>query len=144
MIAIGNDHAATELKLKITQHLDEIGVEYIDCGVATGEKCDYPDMAKTVCDKVISGKAQKGILICGTGIGMAISANKIKGIRACSCSDCYSAKYTRLHNDANVLCFGQRVVGEGLAVELVDVFLNTEFEGGRHQRRVDMITDLEK
>ena len=87
MIAIGNDHAATELKLKITQHLDEIGVEYIDCGVATGEKCDYPDMAKTVCDKVISGKAQKGILICGTGIGMAISANKIKEIGRASCRE---------------------------------------------------------
>ena len=144
MIAIGNDHAATELKMKVIQHLDEIGVDYIDCGVATGEKCDYPQMAKKVCEKVVNKEADKAILICGTGIGMSICANKFKGIRACACSDYYSAKYTRLHNDANVLCFGQRVVGEGLAIELVDVFLNTEFEGGRHQRRVDMITELEK
>ena len=144
MIVIGNDHAATELKMKVIEHLDEIGAAYIDCGVAKGEKCDYPDMAKIVCDKIISGEAKIGILICGTGVGMSISANKIKGIRACACSDYYSAKYTRLHNNANVLCFGQRVVGEGLAIELVDVFLNTEFEGGRHQRRVDMITALEK
>lgn len=142
MIVIGNDHAATEIKKAVISYLEENNIDYVDLGCQQGEKCDYPQKAKEVCSYITSGKADKGILMCGTGIGMAIAANKVKGIRACSCSDYYSAKYTRLHNDANVLCFGQRVVGEGLAVELVDVFLNTEFEGGRHQRRVDMIEEL--
>lgn len=144
MIAIGNDHAAPRLKMQILEFLDEKGIEYKDFGCAEGEKCDYPVKAKEVCDAIISGECDKGILICGTGVGMAISANKIKGIRAAACSDYFSAKYTRAHNDANVLCFGERVVGAGLACELVDVFLNTEFEGGRHQRRVDLIKALEK
>ena len=100
-------------------------------------------MAEKVCRDVVSGKLERAILLCGTGVGISISANKIKGIRACCCSDTFSAKYTRLHNDANVLCMGGRVVGPGLANELVDVFLDTGFEGGRHQRRVDKITELE-
>ena len=105
---------------------------------------DYPDIAKAACDKIVSGECQLGILICGTGIGISMAANKIKGIRACACSDTFSAKYTRLHNDANVLCLGGRVVGPGLAAELVDLFLDTPFEGGRHQLRVDKIMELER
>ena len=143
MIAIGNDHAAVNLKKAVIEHLKEIGVEYKDFGCEEGEKCDYPDKADEVCKAVISGEAEKAILICGTGVGMAMSANKVKGIRAACCSDCFSAKYTRLHNDANVLCFGERVVGAGLANELVEVFLTTEFEGGRHAARVDKIMKIE-
>ncbi len=143
-IGIGNDHAGTTLKLEICKHLDEIGVEYVDFGVAPGEAIDYPVAAERVCRQVVNGNVDRAILICGTGIGISIAANKIKGIRACACSDSFSAKYTRLHNDANALCLGGRVVGSGLACELVDLFLNTEFEGGRHQRRVDLITKLEQ
>ena len=143
MIGIGNDHAAVELKLAICEHLRERGIEFTDYGIGEGEKIDYPDAAEMVCRDVVSGKLEKAILLCGTGIGISIAANKIKGIRACACSDAFSAKYTRLHNDANALCLGGRVVGPGLACELVDVFLDTEFEGGRHQRRVDKITALE-
>lgn len=143
-IAIGCDHAGPELKAEILAHLDEKGVEYTDFGIQAGEKVDYPDKAKEVCEKVASGEYEMGILICGTGIGMSMSANKIKRIRAACCSDYFSAKYTRAHNDANVLCIGARVLGAGLAIELVDVFLETEFEGGRHQRRVDKISELEK
>lgn len=144
MIGIGNDHAAVELKLAICEHLKERGIDFVDYGIAAGEKIDYPDMAEKVCRDVVSGKLEKAILLCGTGIGISISANKIKGIRACACSETFSAKYTRLHNDANVICMGGRVVGPGLACEIVDLFLDTEFEGGRHQRRVDKITALEK
>ncbi len=144
MIAIGNDHAAPQLKNKILEFLKEKGIEYKDFGVCEGERCDYPNKAKEVCDAVVSGECEKGILICGTGIGMSMAANKINGIRAAVCSDYFSAKYTRLHNDANILCFGERVVGAGLACELVDVFLTTEFEGERHQHRVDLIKSLEK
>ncbi|MCD7848202.1 MAG: ribose 5-phosphate isomerase B [Oscillospiraceae bacterium] len=143
-VGIGNDHAGAELKMEIVKHLDEIGVDYIDYGVAVGEKIDYPDAAEMVCKEVINGTVDRAILICGTGIGISIAANKINGIRACACSDAFSAKYTRLHNDANALCLGGRVVGAGLANELVDIFLTTDFEGGRHQRRVDLITKLEE
>ena len=110
-IAIGCDHAGPELKAEILAHLDEKGVEYTDFGIQAGEKVDYPDKAKEVCEKVASGEYEMGILICGTGIGMSMSANKIKGIRAACCSDYFSAKYTRAHNDANVLCIGARVLG---------------------------------
>lgn len=142
-IAIGCDHAGPALKAEIMAHLDEKGIEYIDMGIQEGEKVDYPDKAKEVCEKITSGECELAVLICGTGIGMSMSANKIKGIRAACCSDYFSAKYTRAHNDANVLCIGARVVGAGLAVELVDVFLETQFEGGRHQRRVDKIAAIE-
>lgn len=142
-IAIGCDHAGPALKSEILAHLDEKGVEYIDLGIQEGEKADYPDKAKEVCEKVTSGECDLAVLICGTGIGMSMSANKIKGIRAACCSDYFSAKYTRAHNDANVLCIGARVIGAGLAIELVDVFLETEFEGGRHQRRIDKIAAIE-
>ena len=142
MIVIGCDHAAVSLKKAIMAHLDEQGIAYMDMGT-DGEPCDYPDMAEALCAKITSGEAERGILLCGTGIGMSMAANKIPGIRAAVCSDCFSARYTRLHNDANVLCMGERVIGQGLAVELVDIFLQTDFEGGRHQRRVDKITALE-
>lgn len=142
MIVIGCDHAAVSLKKAIMAHLDEQGIAYMDMGT-DGEPCDYPDMAEALCAKITSGEAERGILLCGTGIGMSMAANKLPGIRAAVCSDCFSARYTRLHNDANVLCMGERVIGQGLAVELVDIFLHTDFEGGRHQRRVDKITALE-
>ncbi|MBQ9695192.1 MAG: ribose 5-phosphate isomerase B [Oscillospiraceae bacterium] len=142
MIVIGCDHAAVSLKKAIMAHLDEQGIAYMDMGT-DGEPCDYPDMAEALCAKITSGEAERGILLCGTGIGMSMAANKIPGIRAAVCSDCFSVRYTRLHNDANVLCMGERVIGQGLAVELVDIFLHTDFEGGRHQRRVDKITALE-
>lgn len=144
MIGIGNDHAAIELKLAVCEHLKEKGIEFIDYGIGPGEKIDYPDAAEMVCRDIVSGKLDKAILLCGTGIGISMAANKIKGIRACACSDTFSAKYTRLHNDANALCLGGRVVGPGLACELVDIFLETEFEGGRHQRRVEKIAALEE
>lgn len=143
MIAIGSDHAGYALKTEMIKHLEEKGVEFIDCG-CNGESVDYPDIAEKTCELVTSGKADKAILICGTGVGISISANKIKGIRAALCGDWYSAKYTRLHNDANCLCMGGRVIGAGLAAEIVDVFLETEFEGGRHARRVDKIMKLEE
>ena len=142
-IAIGSDHAGFELKEEIRKYLEDNGYEYIDCGVYNTDSADYPVQAKLTCDKIISGECERGILCCGTGIGISIAANKVKGIRAACCSDYFSAKYTRLHNDANVLCMGNRVIGKGAALELVEVFLNTEFEGGRHQRRVDLITALE-
>ncbi len=144
MIVIGNDHAGIELKKHIMKYFDENNIKYINTGCNDGEKCEYPNAAKKACDMIVEGKAEKGILICGTGIGISMAANKVKGIRAAAVSDYFSAKYTRLHNDANVLCIGARVVGDEYALELINVFLNTEFEGGRHQARVDLITALEK
>lgn len=144
MIAIGSDHAGFDLKEAIKAHLEERKIDYKDCGAYDKSSVDYPVQAKKVCDEISSGKASLGILCCGTGIGISLAANKIKGIRAACCSDGYSAKYARLHNDANILCLGGRVVGIGLALDLVDIFLDTEFEGGRHARRVAMIHELEK
>lgn len=144
-IAIGNDHAAPELKLAVIEHLKEKGIECMDMGCAVGEKCDYPDSAKAVCEKVSCGECDLGILICGTGVGMSIAANKVKGIRAACCSDYFSARLTREHNNANVLCFGARVVGEGTAMDLVDAFVDTPYSNEeRHQKRIDLITALEK
>lgn len=143
-IAIGNDHAAPELKGAVKAHLEERGFEVIDVGCAVGERCDYPDKAEAVCEKVTSGKCELGILICGTGLGMSYAANKVKGIRAACCSDYFSARLSREHNNANVLCFGARVVGEGTAIDLVDIFVDTPFSGDeRHQRRLDKITAIE-
>ena len=143
MIVIASDHAGFPLKEEIKKHLEETGVEFIDCGTDSPASVDYAAFAQKACLKVTSGEADKAILCCGTGIGISMAANKVKGIRAACCSDYFSAKFTRMHNDANALCMGARVVGAGLAIELVDVFLNTEFEGGRHQRRVDQITAIE-
>ncbi|NLJ15877.1 MAG: ribose 5-phosphate isomerase B [Clostridiales bacterium] len=143
MIALGSDHGGYSLKEEIKKYLDERDIKYIDLG-NDGSRCDYPDIAQMVCEKIIENKAALGILFCGTGIGMSIAANKIRGIRAAVCSDYFSAKYTRLHNDANVLCLGGRVLGAGAATELVEVFLSTDFEqGGRHSVRVDKISKLE-
>lgn len=143
MIAIGCDHGGYELKCAVMNYLLNRKIEYVDCGCG-GERCDYPDIAEAVCKKVTDGECDRAILICGTGIGMSMSANKIKGIRAAVCSDYYSAKYTRLHNNANVLCLGGRVLGQGLALELVEVFLDTEFEGGRHTDRIEKMMKLEE
>lgn len=144
MIAIGSDHAGYDLKVQVMAHLDEKGVKYHDFGCYDGEPIDYPVVARDACEKVVKGEFEFAILICGTGIGISMAANKVSGIRAAVCSDYFTAKYTRLHNDANVLCMGGRVIGAGVASEIVDVFLNTEFEGGRHQRRVSLIMDIEK
>lgn len=143
LITIGSDHAGYELKLKIIGHLKERGIDVIDVGTDSPASCDYPEFAHRVCKNVQDGVTELGILICGTGIGMSMAANKHLGIRAATCSDTFSARLTRQHNDANVLCFGERVVGYGLACDLVDNFIDTEFEGGKHQRRVDLITAIE-
>ena len=143
MIAIGGDHSSLELKKEIINYLAAQGIECKDFGTYTTASCDYPDIARTVCEAIKSGECEKGILICGTGLGISMSANKIKGIRCALCHDSFSAKYTRLHNDSNIIAFGARVIGPGLACELVDVFLNTPFEGGRHARRVEKMMALE-
>lgn len=142
MIAIGSDHAGYTLKTEIIEQLKQKNLDILDVG-CNGESCDYPDIAEEVAKNVANGTCEKGILICGTGIGMSIAANKVNGIRAALCSDYFSAKYTRLHNDANILCMGARTIGPGTASEIVDVFLSTEFEGGRHQRRIDKFKDIE-
>lgn len=142
-VALAADHGGYELKEAIRKHLDEIGVAYKDFGSYTGEACDYPDMAEAACRAVVAGECDKALLFCGTGVGISMAANKIKGIRACCCSDSFSCEYTRRHNDANALCMGGRVVGPGLGIYLVDLFLNTPFEGGRHQRRIDKMMALE-
>ena len=143
-ITIGCDHAGFALKGKIVEHLRERGIEVIDVGTDSAESCDYPAIAHALCKNIQDGVTELGILICGTGIGMSMAANKHRGIRAAACSDTFSARLTRVHNDANVLCFGERVVGMGLAIDLVDNFIDAEFEGGKHQRRVDMITAIEE
>lgn len=143
MIALAADHGGFALKEQVKQWLEEQKIPYHDFGTLDGVSCDYPDMAAAACDAVVSGACEKALLFCGTGIGISMAANKIKGIRAACCSDYFSAKYTRMHNDANALCLGGRVVGAGLAIELVDVFLHTAFEGGRHQRRIDKVAALE-
>lgn len=143
MLALAADHGGYQLKEEVKKWLDENGIAYEDFGTHSEASCDYADMAAPACDAVAAGKCEKALLFCGTGIGISMAANKIKGIRAACCSDYFSAKYTRAHNDANALCMGGRVVGAGLAIELVEVFLNTAFEGGRHQRRIDKLKDLE-
>lgn len=142
-IAIGCDHGGLEHKNAIVEHLKERGFEVIDFGIYEQKSVDYPEIAIKVANSIASGETERGFLVCGTGIGMSLAANKVKGIRAAACSEHFSAKYTRLHNDSNILCLGGRVIGVGTALELADLFVDTEFEGGRHQRRVDMITDIE-
>ena len=139
VIAIGSDHGGYNYKEEIKQHLIAGGYEIIDVGTTSTESCDYPIYAKKVAELVAKKEAEKGILICGTGIGMSITANKFKGIRAALCSDTFSASATRKHNDSNILCLGERVLDKELALEIVDIWLDTEFEGGRHQKRIDMI-----
>jgi ribose 5-phosphate isomerase B len=138
-VIIGSDHAGVDLKAALYAHMAAAGHTIVDLGPNDKTSVDYPDFAKAVCRKVLDTDGAAGILICGTGIGMSIAANRIPGIRAALCLNEYLARMTRLHNDANVLCLGERVVGQGLAASIVDVFLGTAFEGGRHQRRVDLI-----
>ena len=142
-LIIGSDHGGLFLKNKIIEHLKNENYNVEDVGCYSSDSCDYPDIAKLVCKKVITEQAL-GILVCGTGIGMSIYANKIKGIRASHCTDTFSARLTRQHNDSNVLCLGERITGFGLALDIVDEWLNASFEGGRHQRRVDMINMLDE
>jgi len=142
MYAIGSDHGGFELKKEIMEHLKSRGIEYKDFGTHTEESCDYPTYGEAVARAVVSGECERGILICGTGIGISIAANKVKGIRAAVCGDCFSAEMTKRHNDANVLCLGARVVGAGLALNIVDAYIDAEFEGGRHTRRVDMLNEI--
>jgi ribose-5-phosphate isomerase B len=144
IVAIGCDHGGYAMKLKLIEHLNKIGVEYKDFGTFSEESCDYPDYALPVAEAVKDGLCDRGILICGTGIGISIAANKVPGIRASLCHDVFSAKATRKHNDSNILAFGARVIGEGLMTEIVDAYLSTEFEGGRHSARIDKITAIEK
>lgn len=144
MLAIGSDHGGFELKTRVIEHLKNEGIEVRDFGTYTGDSCDYPDIAEVVCKSVMSGECERGILICGTGIGISIAANKVDGIRAALCSDVFSAKMARQHNNANIICLGGRVTGCELAFMIVDTFISQEFEGGRHQRRIDKIHALEK
>ena len=142
MIAIGCDHGGFALKQEIMAHLRERGLAFRDMGTYTAESCDYPEYAKAVAHAVASGECEKGIVICGTGIGVSITANKVRGVRCALCADCFSAEATRQHNDANVLALGARVTGPGLAVKITDVFLDTPFSNDeRHIRRIAQIED---
>ena len=138
-VFIGSDHAGVALKAALCIHMTNAGHTVIDLGPADTTSVDYPDFAKAVCQKVLATPEAAGILVCGTGIGMSMAANRMPGIRAALCLNEYLARMTRMHNDANVICLGERVVGQGLAASIADVFLDTPFEGGRHQRRVDLI-----
>lgn len=143
-IALACDHGALNLKREIIRYLSEHGYEYIDFGTNSFDSCDYPDFALPAAEAVAGGQCDRGIVVCSTGIGVSIVANKVPGVRCAHCHDTYCAKYTRLHNDANMLAMGERVVGPGLAMEIVDAFLSTPFEGGRHAARVAMISEIEK
>ena len=143
-IAIGCDHGGLEHKNAISEHLRERGFEVEDFGIYELKSVDYPEIALKVAKSVALKQNELGILVCGTGIGMSLAANKVKGIRAAAVSEHFSAKYTRLHNNSNILCLGGRVIGVGTALELADIFVDTQFEGGRHQRRVGMISAIEE
>ena len=132
-IALAADHGGFELKEAVKAHLEELGLEYIDFGTHSTDSVDYPDMAVPACDAVVSGQCEKALLFCGTGVGISMAANKIKGIRACCCSDSFSCEYTRRHNDANMMAIGAGFTGKNMAERMVEVFLTTEFEGGRHE-----------
>ena len=142
-IGIANDHTALEMKKDIIAYLESKGHEIVDYGTDSTESTDYPIWGEKVANAVASGEVEKGIAICGTGLGISLACNKVNGIRACVCSEPYTARYSRLHNNCNIICFGARVIGIEMAKMIVDEFFETEFEGGRHQRRVDMITDIE-
>lgn len=144
MYAIGSDHGGYELKQAVIAHLKERGVEFRDYGTFSTDSCDYPDYGEAVARAVASGECERGIVVCGTGIGISIAANKVHGIRCALCGDCYSAEKSREHNDANMLALGGRVLGEGLALKIVDTFLDTEFAGGRHARRLAKIAAIEE
>ena len=143
-IAIGSDHGGFQLKETIKEWLLENSYEVEDMGTHDEQSCDYPDYGNAVAREVAGGTADKGILVCGTGVGISLAANKVKGIRAALCGDTFTARMTRLHNDANILALGQRVTGPGLALDIVEIWLNTEFEGGRHANRLAKIAEIEK
>lgn len=143
MIAIGCDHGAFDLKQRVMKYLEEKQISYKDMGCYSKDSCDYPEFGHAVAKAVASGECEKGIVLCTTGIGISISANKVKGVRCALCADTLSAKMTRLHNDANVLAMGAGIIGENLALEIVDTFLNTDFSGEeRHQRRINLIEQM--
>ena len=142
-IAIGNDHVALEMKTEIKEYLISKGHDVIDVGTHTGGRGDYPGYGEKVANMVVSKEADCGILICGTGVGISLSANKVNGIRACVCSEPYTAKLSKEHNNTNILAFGARVIGIETAKMIVDMWIDAEFQGGRHQKRIDMITDIE-
>ncbi|MCC8169080.1 MAG: ribose 5-phosphate isomerase B [Oscillospiraceae bacterium] len=144
MLAIGSDHGGFELKNHVKKHLEERGIEVKDFGVYNENSVDYPDCAKPVCEAVLSEEYERGILLCGTGIGISIAANKFKGIRAALCSDVFSAKMAKEHNNANIICLGGRVTGRELAFMIVDTWLDSDFLGGRHSGRIAKIHELEK
>lgn len=143
-IAVGSDHVGLELKGRLLQHLDEKGIEYHDFGTYTTDRTDYPVYGEAVANAVAGGEYDRGLLLCGTGVGISLSANKVPGIRAVVCSEPYSALLSRQHNDTNVLAMGSRVVGSDLALMILDAWLDGVFEGGRHQRRVEMIAEIER
>lgn len=142
-IGIGSDHGGFELKEALKLEMEALGLDVRDYGTHSTDSCDYPDIARTVTQAILAGECESGILICGTGIGMSIAANKAHGIRAALCSEPYSARMAREHNDANVLCLGGRVVGPGLALDILNAWLGGKFAGGRHQRRVEKIGQIE-
>lgn len=144
MIAIGSDHGGYELKREIIQYLEQKGFSVSDCGCYSPDAVDYPDIAVKVCDKVTSGESELGILICGTGIGISMAANKIHGIRAALCHSTFDGRMARMHNNANVLCLGGRTTGVSIALDIVDTFVSAEFEGGRHEKRVGKIMSIEE
>ena len=142
-IALAADHGGFELKEAVKAHLEELGLEYIDFGTHSTDSVDYPDMAVPACDAVVSGQCEKALLFCGTGVGISMAANKIKGIRCAHCADCLQAEMTRRHNNANMLAMGAGMIGKNMAERIVEVFLSTEFEGGRHERRVGLLDAIE-
>ena len=143
MIAVANDHTSLTLKKAVILKLESLGLSYTDYGALSEERCDYPVFGLRAAKAVASGECDKGILLCGTGMGMALTANKVKGVRCCVCSEPYTALMSRLHNDANMIAVGSRVVGDELALMIIETFLNTAFEGGRHLNRVKMIMEIE-
>ena len=143
-IAIGNDHVEVEMKQHIKKYIEEKGHEVVNCGTDSSDRTDYPVYGKKVADLVASGECDFGVLICGTGVGISLAANKVDGIRAVVCSEPYSAKLSRQHINANIVAFGARVIGDATAEMIVDEFLSAEYEGGRHQKRIDMIAQIEK
>ena len=142
-IIIGSDHGGYRLKEEIAEYLKSKGVDVYNAGTYSTDSCDYPIIAKDVARRVLATEGARGILVCGTGIGVSIAANKVKGIRASHCTDTYTARMTVQHNNSNILCLGERVTGSGLALDIVDAWLNAKFEGGRHQKRIDMIEEID-
>ena len=143
MIALACDHGALDLKNAIMKHLEQRGLAYKDFGCYTKDSCDYPDYGEAVARAVASGECERGIVVCGTGIGISLAANKVRGVRAALCGDCFSAEMCRRHNNANILAMGERVTGPGLAMKICDIFLDTPFDGGRHARRVEKMMAIE-